>query len=59
VSCILIGDPACEFLAATPAAVMPHDVTLAVARVSSRFEPRAAAAYLSPTLDRLGPPPKL
>jgi hypothetical protein len=58
VTCILVADPACELLATTPAAVMPHDVTIAVARVSSPFEPRPAAAYLPPTLDRRSPPPR-
>jgi hypothetical protein len=59
VTCILVPDPACDFLATTSAALVPMQASLTVRRVFSRFEPASAAAYLAPILSRRAPPPRV
>jgi hypothetical protein len=58
VTCVLVPDPACDYLATTSAALVPPQVALTVHRVSSRFDPAGATLYVAPLLGRRAPPPR-
>ena len=58
VTCLLIADPACAFVASAAVAVMPRELVMPAARGTARFEPIPTDAYLPPILAHRSPPPK-
>jgi hypothetical protein len=57
-TCLLIADPACAFIATAAVAVMPRDPVMPAADGAARVEPIPAGAYLPPILARRSPPPR-
>ena len=58
VSCVLIPDPGCTFLASVGIAILPGPVVMPGAPSVHPFEMSATAAYLPPLLPHRGPPPR-
>jgi hypothetical protein len=58
VRCVLLADPACEWLTTAAAAVMPPAPRVASAAGVAPFELPASAEYASPVLVRQSPPPR-
>jgi len=58
VSCVLIPDPGCTFLASVGIAILPAPVVTPGAPAVHPFETSATAGYLPPLLPHRGPPPR-
>ena len=58
VSCVLVPDPSCSFLAAAAVAVMPREALAPAAAAWRPFQPALASDYRSPILPLHAPPPR-
>jgi hypothetical protein len=58
-TCLLIPDPACEYLTTAAVAIMPRAPSLLIQYRAVRLDPPAADGYVSPVLARRSPPPRV